>query len=258
MDYNEKHMKSEYLDRLYSVMGNAPMEPSHEEDIPEDDHMCKKDVDKLKMNTLKCLSHHMCKKVIPCDKDFNRDEFDNDIIDEVERYFKTRGGNLLQYFADTKNSVVDAIKEAFDETMIKSEPIDPESEEFIKAVVDQVDDNQDVEKVLDTIERQIKDSAEKDVKEIIDKISDEEDEIENINNDDPMANPYVQADDMNADNNDTYDNINESIFHHYLIKQYKENVVPNDPEGMLIKPMIETSFHYIRKVLFNEGFLQKG
>lgn len=255
---NDKELKayaeSPFLAQLYALRGSAP-------EIPHKDHvyngihmgpdplevntMGPKQCDNLKLNALKGVTKHMCTRCIPNDPGTD-DEIMDDVDQIVNKYFTMNSGKILQYFADTRNTVADIVREAMDDTMEKIQPDSEDNEAFITAVVDQVKDNEDVETVMDTIEKDIKKSAENDIKNIIDKIKDDETE------DDSSASETTDAVAPPAQEESA--NINESVFHHYLIKQYKENVVPEDPETMLVVPMVETALHYVRRVLFSDGF----
>lgn len=232
----DKLAKSEYLQKLYDIH-NSDEKPSETFDCDdyEREELTPMQKDNLKINVLSNISKHMCKKSIPCD-DGCEDELGDDIDKIVDKYFVSKRGNLLQYFADTKNTVTDLINDAFEDAMTKIDPIDDEDDDFITAVVDRVTNDEDVDTVIKSIESGIKKSAENDIKQIIDDVKDDED----------------------TDNNELPgDGINESIFHHYLMKQYKENAIPEDPEIMLVVPMIETALHYIRRVLFSDGFARE-
>lgn len=238
----DKFAKSEYLQKLYD-MHNSEHKP------PMDDHECDCHCDReeltplqkdnLKINVLHGITKHMCKKSIPCD-DGCEDELMGDIDRIVDRYFVSKKGNLLQYFADTKNTVTDMINDSFEDAIEEYDPVDEDDERFITAVVDKVTNDEDVETVIKSIEKNIKKSAENDIKQIIDDVKDDEEDA---------------SDQNEMPTEDT--NINESVFHHYLIKQYKENIVPDDPEIMLVTPMIETALHYVRRVLFSDGFARE-
>lgn len=237
----DKFANSEYLQKLYDIH-NSSEKPHVDYDNHDGDYdreeLTPIQKDALKINTLKGITKHMCKKSIPCD-DGCGDELEDDIDKIVDRYFVSKRGNLLQYFADTKNTVTDLINDAFEETIDEIDPVDEDDDKFITAVVDRVTNDEDVDTVIKTIEHNIKKSAEEDIKEIIDDVKDDDEENTDQN-------------EMPSDNN-----INESVFHHYLIKQYKENFIPEDPELMLVIPMVETALHYVRRVLFSDGFARE-
>ena len=243
----DKHTKSEYLQKLYSIYNSDENHHDHEQhhgnhfDDCEKEPIGKNRLDRMKFNCLHDITKHMCKKSIPCDDNCNDSDELNAAVDKaVSRYFVSNQGKILQYFTDTKNTVTDIINNAFEDalTNVDISTDEDDDEEFIATVVKNVTDDKDVEKVIAKIEDDIKKSAEDDIKKIIDNVKDDEDEID--------------QNEMTVD-----DNINESVFHRYLIKQYKENIVPDDPEELLMTPMVETALHYVRRVLFSDGFARR-
>ena len=236
----DKFSKSEYLQKLYDIHSQDDQPCGCDQDEYEREKLTPVQMDNLKLKALNNITKHMCKRSIPCDDGCGEgDALEAEVDRIVNRYFVSNKGNLLQYFADTRNTVTDLINEAFDDAVEKIDPVDDDDDEFIAAVVNRVTDDEDVEEVIKKIEDGIKTSAENDIKDIIDDIKDEESEDQN-----EMPSP-------------TDDNINESVFHHYLVTQYTENTVPDDPEMMLVVPMVETALHYVRRVLFSDGFARR-
>ena len=258
-----KFNRSDYLDRLYALDKQDREDEAHDHAIHshhhhDEDECCKPmsdaDRNKLKINVLNGVAKHMCLKSIPCDKETDY-ELEADVAEVVDRYFSTRSGKLLQYFSDTKNTVTDIIQEAIDTALRDHPVVSPDDEQFVTAVVDQVTNDEDVEEVVKTIERDIKKSAEADIQEIIDTVKDDDPDDSDANS--AATNPQGAMIPTFPPTNDGIQ-LGESVFHHYLIKCYKEFAVPDDPEIMLVKPMVETAMHYVRRVLFSDGFSRKG
>lgn len=225
-------MPSSYLDRIYQLMEEDHDDHEHHDHDDWDEgptevmKLSPMEKNHLHCHALKHICHDMCKKSIPCD-DGCADDLDRDIDVVVDNYFDRHGDQVLRYFADTRNTVTDIIESIMDEVMEEVKPISPDNDEFIQSVVDRVGESDDVEEVVKTIRSDIKKHASEDVKRIVDDIKDDE------------------ADVM------------ESVFHHYLIKSYQESHVPDDMESVLLVPMIETAFHYVRRILFNDGYQRR-
>lgn len=240
----DPHAHSEYLAKLYGMHHptDTPTHTHHIEMDDETDTLSDSEMCRLKTNALKEITKKLCLKSVPCDPGCSH-ELKSDVDQTVDRYFNMDSGKLLQYFNDTKNAVTDIIREAMEDELEKGTPVSEEDNNFIVAVVDKVKDDEDVDQVLKTVENQIRSSAEDDIKNIVDEVKD--DEEDSVDDTPDGIDPTEET------------QVNESVFHHYLMKQYKENAVPTDPETMLIKPMVETALHYVTRILFNDGFSRK-
>lgn len=254
----DSHARSDFLDQMYSMSNqtNVPKFPEPEEMMTEPD-LTPDEECRLKRNALQALTTKMTLHAIPCDPGYEKDLLGT-VTQHVDRYFHSHNPErIVQYFNDTKNPVTDAFREAFADHMDKEHPIAEDDNKFITAVLDEVTDDDKVNDVVDKIKGDIEQSAQNEVKEIVDDIKDDPEDENQDQNDQSAEIPDTQPETPMGIDTTADSQINESVFHHYLIKHYKENAVPDDPEAMLITPMVETALHYVTRVLFNDGFARR-
>lgn len=231
--------QSAFLDSLYKMANDVEtpqIEDSHDAFEPET--LTPREIETRKLAALNGITRRMVTDSIPCDDEFKSD-LDDEVIATVDRYFANRGGKLIQYFADTDNYATRVIKEA-----MEGEDITDDINEFVDMVIDLKDG--EFQQISNEIKEDIKRSAQDDLEKIV---NDVKDTGETGQEEDGMAMDPVQGDIPSQENP-----LNESVFHHYLMKHYFEAEVPNDIHQMLLTPMVETAFHYVRRILFDDGF----
>jgi hypothetical protein len=230
-------------------LGDNPVEEPGEEipDRIEPESLSPKQIEDRKIDALSAVAKKMTMNAIPYDRHNGHEEdIEPEVFAAVDRYFSSNRGNLIQYFADTKNTVTTAIKEELENDDVLA------GTNFVDVVVDRVTNDEDIDTVIQKIKTEIQDTAAEDIQEITDNIKDEPEDDHTGENGEQQAAPMTEP----IPSSDT-NPLQESIFHHYLIECYKDTEVPDDPNQMLLRPMVETAFHYVRRVLFNDGWGNK-